>query len=61
MTDREDQRSRRLEAVHVCERCGAKATPTQVKDEVNVTGVVQCNTCSHVGPLRIQIVDSDAS
>jgi DNA-directed RNA polymerase subunit RPC12/RpoP len=49
----------KLEAVHVCEKCGSRFRPDQVNDDVNVTGVVECRVCSHIGPLHILILPQE--
>ena len=49
----------KLKIVHVCEECGTSSSPTQVNDDVNVTGVVVCPVCRHFGPLNISVVDDD--
>jgi hypothetical protein len=46
----------KLEAVHVCEKCDNRFRPGQVNEDVNVTGVIECKVCSHIGPLRILIL-----
>ena len=56
MGDDRAVKPKQLSAVHVCERCGARSAPNELNDEVSVTGVVQCRTCGHIGPLDIQIV-----
>lgn len=52
-------REKRLIAVHVCQKCEAVYSPSQVNEDVNVTGVVQCKACGHIGPLHIRIVNRD--
>ena len=56
MENHETQRAARLEAVHVCEKCETRSSPHQMNEDVNVTGVIECRVCSHVGPLRIMIL-----
>lgn len=56
MNDREVQSAGKLEAVHVCEKCDTRFRPGQVNEDVNVTGVIECKVCSHIGPLRILIL-----
>jgi DNA-directed RNA polymerase subunit RPC12/RpoP len=61
MDDHGIQTDGKLEAVHVCERCGSRFRPDQVNDDVNITGVVECQVCSHIGPLRILILPKSQS
>ena len=51
-----DVRSK-LIVVHECENCLASLTPSESSQAVNVSGVVQCKTCGHIGPLRVRIVE----
>jgi DNA-directed RNA polymerase subunit RPC12/RpoP len=52
----EPQSPAKLEAVHVCDECGSRFRPEQLSAEVNITGVIECKVCSHIGPLRILIL-----
>jgi hypothetical protein len=45
--------------VHECDRCHATVTPAESGQGVNVSGVIQCRVCSHVGPLRIKVLMED--
>ena len=45
--------------VHECDRCHATVTPAESGQAVNVSGVIQCRVCAHVGPLRIKVVMED--
>jgi hypothetical protein len=45
--------------VHECDRCHATVTPAESGQGVNVSGVVQCKVCGHVGPLCIKVVIED--
>ena len=56
MSDQELHGTGKLEAVHVCEKCNTRFRPGQVNEDVNVTGVIECKVCSHIGPLRILIL-----
>jgi hypothetical protein len=56
MDNQEVQPSEKLEAVHVCEKCDTRFRPGEVNEDVTVTGVIECKVCSHIGPLRIQIL-----
>jgi DNA-directed RNA polymerase subunit RPC12/RpoP len=60
MEDNKPQLAAKLQAVHVCENCETRFRPDQVNEDVNVTGVVECKVCSHVGPLRILILPQDS-
>jgi ribosomal protein L32 len=60
MANHETQTATKLEAVHVCEKCETRSRPHQVNEDVNVTGVVECKVCSHVGPLRILILPQES-
>jgi DNA-directed RNA polymerase subunit RPC12/RpoP len=53
------QRPAKLEAVHVCEKCENRFCPDQLNENVNVTGVVECKICSHIGPLRILVLPQE--
>jgi hypothetical protein len=46
--------------VHVCDRCHTTVTPAESGQNVNVSGVVQCKVCGHVGPLCIKVVVDDS-
>lgn len=50
------EKSAKLEAVHVCEKCETRFRPDQINADVNVTGVIECKVCSHIGPLRILVL-----
>jgi DNA-directed RNA polymerase subunit RPC12/RpoP len=56
MDNQEVQSAGKPEAVHVCEKCDTRFRPGQVNEDVNVTGVIECKVCSHIGPLRIPIL-----
>ena len=43
--------------VHQCERCGSTQTPEESGQVVNVSGIVTCKVCGHVGPLRVHVLD----
>ena len=43
--------------VHECERCGATQTPDEAGQGVNISGMITCRVCGHVGPLRVQVKD----
>jgi len=45
--------------VHECDRCHATVTPAESGQGVNVSGVIQCRVCAHVGPLRIKVIMED--
>jgi hypothetical protein len=45
--------------VHECDRCHATVSPAECGHSVNVSGVIQCRVCAHVGPLRIKVVMED--
>ena len=45
-------------AVHECERCGATQTPEESGQAVNISGIVTCKVCGHVGPLRVRIIET---
>jgi ribosomal protein L40E len=60
MVDPEKQRPERLAVVHVCKKCDSASNPPEVNEDVNVTGVVQCRICGHMGPLRIRVVEKDS-
>ena len=61
MGDQEPEESGKLEVFHVCEKCGTSFRPGQVNEDVNATGVIECPVCSHIGPLRIQILPQNPS
>jgi hypothetical protein len=56
MYEQSDQPKPRLVVVHFCEKCEDQSTPSQVNEDVNVTGVVVCNVCGHSGPLLVRVV-----
>ncbi len=56
MENHSPQTSTRLQAVHVCEKCETRFRPDEVNEDVNITGVIECKVCSHIGPLRILIL-----
>jgi hypothetical protein len=45
--------------VHECDRCHATVTPAESGQGVNVSGVVQCKVCGHVGPLCIKVIEDN--
>jgi hypothetical protein len=45
--------------VHECDRCHTTVTPAESGQSVNVSGVIQCRVCAHVGPLRVKVVMED--
>jgi hypothetical protein len=45
--------------VHECDRCHTTVTPAESGQSVNVSGVIQCRVCAHVGPLQIKVVMED--
>jgi hypothetical protein len=45
--------------VHECDRCHATVTPAETGQGVNVSGVIKCRVCAHMGPLRIKVVLED--
>jgi DNA-directed RNA polymerase subunit RPC12/RpoP len=61
MDNQEFQSAEKLEAVHVCEKCGTRFRPVQVNEDVNVTGVVECKVCSHIGRLHILILPRNST
>jgi DNA-directed RNA polymerase subunit RPC12/RpoP len=61
MENHAPQTSTRLQAVHVCEKCETRFRPDEVNEDVNVTGVIECKVCSHIGPLRILILPQNNS
>ncbi len=46
-----------LIVVHECESCFAPLTPSESGQAVNVSGVVRCKECGHIGPLRVRIIE----
>ncbi len=46
----------RPQVVHECQRCHATLTPAESGQSVNVSGVVHCKVCGHVGPLRVRVI-----
>jgi DNA-directed RNA polymerase subunit RPC12/RpoP len=59
MEDHSPETSKRLEAVHVCEKCETRFRPDEVNEDVNITGVIECKVCLHIGPLRILILPQE--
>ena len=53
------QTATKLEAVHVCEKCETRFRPDQVNEDVNITGVIECKICSHIGSLRILVLPQE--
>jgi hypothetical protein len=59
MESRETKQVGKLEAVHVCEKCETRFRPDEVNEDVNITGVIECKVCLHIGPLRIRILPQE--
>ncbi len=59
MENHQTQAAKKLEAVHVCEKCETRFRPDEVNEDVNITGVIECKVCSHIGPLRILILPQE--
>jgi len=48
----------RLAVVHECEKCLAVLTPAESGQVVNVSGIIECRSCGHRGPLRVRVVET---
>ncbi len=55
MSNEADTAESSFEIVHICEKCGAAFTYSQVAEDVTVTGIIECPVCGHVGGLHVEV------
>lgn len=47
------------ESVHICSKCGYVINLAEIDLQTITTGIVECPRCEWIGPVEIQIPETD--
>jgi DNA-directed RNA polymerase subunit RPC12/RpoP len=47
------------ESVHICSKCGYVINLAEIDLQTITTGIVECPRCEWIGPVEIQIAETD--